>query len=266
MISGIVGHVYKNYLPHNRRLERIWKIAQVDFKKRYYDDRLGLLWALLNPLSHIVLYYFVFTKIFQRSEENYALFLFSALIFWLAFAQATTVGQKLLVNKIHLIESIPFNWLDLYIAQMLSILLGLLFNVGAYLILLIILGVQIGVYFYLFPVILICWFLITMSCNILLGLIRPVFEDISHIWSLGLMIGFWVSGIFFSGAYFLDHYTWVAYVNPFIGLILNTRACLLEGNALYFDLLVINVFSAICLTILSIGLFKKYAKKAIEQL
>ena len=53
------------WLPENNRLERIWKLAQVEFKKRYYNDRLGLVWALLNPLFQMGIYYLVFKYIYK---------------------------------------------------------------------------------------------------------------------------------------------------------------------------------------------------------
>ncbi|MFK7934051.1 MAG: hypothetical protein AB8G22_11130, partial [Saprospiraceae bacterium] len=48
-------------IPANNRLERIWILAKVDFKKRYYHSSLGLVWALLNPIFQLSVYYTVFT-------------------------------------------------------------------------------------------------------------------------------------------------------------------------------------------------------------
>jgi ABC-type polysaccharide/polyol phosphate export permease len=67
------------YWPENNRLERIWKLAQVDFKKRYYNDRLGLLWALINPIFKVIVYFLVFSLFFKVQQENYGLYLFSGI-------------------------------------------------------------------------------------------------------------------------------------------------------------------------------------------
>lgn len=266
MRRSSLGSIYLKTIGSSPRLERIWKVAQVDFKKRYYNDKLGLVWALVNPLTQIALYYFVFTRIFERQEENFVLFLFGGLIIWLAFSQATTIGQKLLVNKIHLLESVQFQWIDLYTSHMISISIGLVFNFAAYFILLFLTGASLGTHFYFFPVVLASWFMITSGVSILLGLIRPVLEDIDHIWSLTLMIGLWVTGVFFSGTYYFDNHQWFLYANPFVGLILNTRACLLEGNDMYLDLLIINLVYGIVIYLIGYVLFHKYAKKVTEQL
>ena len=111
MIKKLLGHIYINNFSSYSRLERIWKIAQVDFKKRYYNDRLGLLWALINPLTQISIYYFVFTRIFQRNQENFVLYLFCGILTWLAFTEATKMGSRVLIRKKYLTENIQFNWL-----------------------------------------------------------------------------------------------------------------------------------------------------------
>ncbi len=252
--------------PENNRLERIWKLAQVDFKKRYYNNKLGLLWALINPLTQIAIYYFVFNLLLPNQQENFALFLFSGLIFWIAFSQGTTLGSLVLIQKKYLIENIQFQWLDLYISHMLSVFMGLLFNIAAYLFLMIISGAGLGDYILYFPVVLLTWFLVTAAFSIIIGILRPIIEDVMHFWSLLLMIGFWVSGIFFTITNYIDNgFGWFLHVNPFIGMIQNVRACLLEGNELYFHLLLENLAFGIIVFLISIFLFNRYAHLSIEK-
>jgi ABC-type polysaccharide/polyol phosphate export permease len=265
MIKKALGQLYINYCSSNSRLERIWKIAQVDFKKRYYNDKLGLLWALINPMTQIAIYYFVFTKIFQREQENYVLYLFCGILTWLAFSEATKMGSRVLIRKKYLTENIQFNWLDLYLSHMISIMMGLAFNFGAYLVILLLTGASLGKYILLLPVVLLTLFLISSALAITLGLIRPIFDDIVHIWEIALMVGFWVSGIFFSGQFYYDNYPWFVHVNPFVGILLNMRACLLVNNEIYWGLLIENLVVGIILYAIAVQLFKKYAKKVIEK-
>jgi ABC-type polysaccharide/polyol phosphate export permease len=148
---------------------------------------------------------------------------------------------------------------------MISILMGLVFNFGAYFVILLLTGASIGSYFYILPIVILSLFLISSAMAIILGLIRPIFDDIVHIWEILLMIGFWVSGIFFSGQFYFDNYPWFVHVNPFVGILLNMRACLLENNAIYWGLLIENLIFSGTLYIIAVVLFKKYAKKVIEK-
>ncbi len=253
-------------LPKNNRIERIWKIAQVDFKRRYYNDVLGLLWALANPLSQIGLYYFIFTRIFKKEQENYVLYIFCGIILWLAFAEASRKGSLILKEKQYLMENIQFNWVDLYISHMLSITYGMVFNFFAYAIISLLYRNTYGEYFYLFPIVLLTWFIFGLAISIILSLLRPLFEDSFHIWNILLNIGFWSSGIFYSGTYFFEDYTWFSYINPFIGIILNARACLLENNELYPFWLIYNFLFAGIFLVVAIYIFKKNIKKVTEKI
>jgi len=257
---------FLSILPENNRRERIWKIAQVDFKKRYYNDRLGLIWAMANPMSRIAIYYFVFTRIFQRGHPNFALYIFSGLVIWMAFAQATSTGSLLLRTKRYLIENIQFDWLDLYYSHMISSTISLLFNLAAYFVILYFTGGTIGYNLYLLPFMLLTWFFATTAASLLLGVIRPVFDDIVHIWNVIIMLGFWSSGIFYDGSFFFDSYTWFLYVNPFVGIILNTRAILLENNIFNYSLFYYNLSYCFVLFLISVFIFRRYAHKVIEKI
>ena len=49
-----------DWLKRTNKLERIWLLAKIEFKLRYYENRLGLLWALIKPIMDICIYYVVF--------------------------------------------------------------------------------------------------------------------------------------------------------------------------------------------------------------
>ena len=246
------------------RLNRILKIAFVDFKSRYYNKKLGLLWAFLVPAIQIALYYFIFNYVFDAKQENYVLYLFSAMIVWLLFIQSGNLGLELLRDKKHLLESVQFKWIDLYLANQISMLYSMGIQLLAYLALLWGTGTAMGPGLWAFPIILLTWFLLGLGVSILLGLAFPVFEDIYHIWNLAGTIGLWSSGIFFDGQFFFEDYTWWTYLNPMVGIILNTRAILLEGNPLLPHLMWINLLTAVGLAFFAWMLFKRKVKTILE--
>lgn len=265
MINKLFGKLAER-LPENNRLERIWKIAVVDFKKRYYNDNLGLIWALINPLSQIAVYYLVFTRIFPRDKPNFALYLFAALLFWIGFQESTSIGSKLIKTKKYLLEGIQFKWTDLYMSHMISSSFGLIFNLCAYQVISLLIGVPPTLNIFLLPLILIQWFLLSYSLSMILGVVAPIFDDVVHIWSILTFVGFWTSGIFFGGEYYFEKFSWFFYVNPFVGLILNARACLLVDNPFYIQLFIINSVQCVLIFILARYTFKKLIFKGIERL
>lgn len=60
----------------------LWLLVRRDLKVRYSDSALGYVWSVLDPLLMGLIFWFVFTKIFQRSvgEEPYIVFLLAGML------------------------------------------------------------------------------------------------------------------------------------------------------------------------------------------
>ena len=54
-----------NFFRQSNQAERLWLMAKIEFKLRYYENKLGLLWALMKPMD-ICIYYVVFEIIMKQ--------------------------------------------------------------------------------------------------------------------------------------------------------------------------------------------------------
>lgn len=256
-------------LPENNRLERIWKLAQVDFKRRYYDSGLGLVWALLNPLFRVTIYFFVFTYIMERSRggiDNFALYIFNGLLFWLFFVEGSMKGLNILKQKRYLIENIQFEKIDLYLSATLSVFMGFLFNVCAYLIISLTLGrVPIFIEILYFPILVINIFLLVLAVSVMLSTINIYIKDITHIWAMVTLAGFWATPIFFPIELYYK-YKFILFVNPVAGIVINSRNCLLFGTSPDYILMLWDIVYTFFLLMMATFLFQKYNHKAAEKL
>ena len=121
-----------NWLPENNRIERIWLMAKFDFVTRYYGSFLGLFWALLKPLFQLLIYYFVFTVIFNNSTEHFLMFLFVGIILFQFFTEAAGGSLRIFKSKRYLLENIQINRLDIFYAAICATFIGFLFNFTAF--------------------------------------------------------------------------------------------------------------------------------------
>jgi len=253
-------------LRENNRLERIRLLAKIDFKKRYYDNGLGILWALINPLCRFVVYYFAFTYIFPQRIQNYALYLFSGLIIWFFFAQGTKKGIKLLKTKKYLIESIQFKHFDLFVASTLSASYSFMFNFIAYFIVSFIYGVGLhSAMLWLFPLVFNI-ILLVLGISVLLATINIYLRDIEHLWDIMVLAGFWATPIIYSHEITMVKLPFLQYINPVAGIIINLRETVLYGNAPYYHLIVHDLIYAAVLFIIARFLYEKFSHKAVEKL
>jgi len=101
-------------LYQSRRL--IWKLAKNDFKKRYAGSYLGMVWAFVQPVVTVVMYWIVFDRVFDtRSqlvaggiEVPYVLYLTAWLVPWFYFTEALTNGTMALMEYNYLVKKVVF--------------------------------------------------------------------------------------------------------------------------------------------------------------
>ena len=266
-MTSLFGKLYF-LLPNSQRLERIWKIAHIDFKKRYYDSFMGLFWAFLNPAFRILIYYFIFTTFYDAGSriENFALYLYSGLISFLFFKEIATSGMMIFSQKRYLIESIQFNKIDLFISNGLSCSMGFLFNLFVFFILAMYFGIEYSwrlIYFV--PIFFTIWIL-GLGAGIILSIIRIYFKDVIHLWNMFSLLLFWSCPIFFRGEAILEKVPYLMYINPMAGVIYNVRPVLMYDSAPDWYWMGYNALIAIVVLIVGLIGLKYFTKKVLENL
>ena len=96
----------------NRRL--ILKLAGNDFKRRYAGSYMGVIWAFIQPLVTIGLYYFVFGTIMKGARSSgsddvpFVLFLTCGMVPWFFFSEALSTGTNALLEYSYLVKKVVF--------------------------------------------------------------------------------------------------------------------------------------------------------------
>jgi len=267
MIKKLLGQIYLK-TDGNNRLERIWKLAQIDFKKRYYNDKLGVLWALLNPVLQVGLYYIVFKEVINRGEDDFALFLFVGLVMWTTFMLGTKQGINIFKMKRYLIENIQFNKIDLFLSHILNVFMSWCFTIAAYFVIAIIYGIKFDVFYMLGILIFLVFlvFLLILGSCLILSTFSIFLKDIHHIWDFALLCGFWTTGIFFPAAKILEYLPIIKYANPMLGIVENSRRILMYNTTIDWNLMTVNIVQAFIVLGLGLFVFYNYSGKAIEKL
>ncbi len=253
------------YIPTNNRVERIWKLAKIDFKKRYYNSYLGLFWALLNPIMKIAIYYIVFTVIFPSDIENFAFYIFVGFLFWMGFTEGTNKSFALLRSKKYLIENIQLNKIDLYLSSVLSIMFGFAFNLVAFILFSNISGLFTSWYILWLPLIVLNLTLLLLGSCLILSSLKVFVKDIDMVWTIVLLAGFWATPIFHDSVRLFEVAPWMKWVNPMAGIIVNARDALMYNRTPDLTLLGYDFIFGLVLIFLGLISLKKYGVYAIEK-
>lgn len=87
------------------------ELVRRDFHARFTGSALGVFWALLQPLSLVVLYWFVFTYMFTRpgaKGDDYIFFLIAGLLPWLGINEGIIRGTTSIVENAPMVRRLAF--------------------------------------------------------------------------------------------------------------------------------------------------------------
>ncbi len=104
--DSLLGHARELF----KHRELLWLITQREIKVRYKQSVLGVLWAILQPFSLMVVFT-VFLSWFARMQSDgipYPLFSYSALLPWTFFATSLSYAIPSLLANSHIITKIYF--------------------------------------------------------------------------------------------------------------------------------------------------------------
>ena len=261
--------VVKDWTMRSNKLERIWLLAKIEFKLRYYENRLGLLWALIKPIMDIVIYYVAFQIILKQNIPAFASYLFIGLILWNFFIESTSGTVQLLNTKKYLYQYSNMNKLEIYVSTLISNSIGFLFNFAMFLIYYNFfeansIGFSIT-NFWIIPIFLNC-FVLSLAISLILSTVYIVAKDISQIWAVFTSFLFFLSPIFYKLSTFQQALPSFEYGNPIAGIIINGRRVMMEGRMPDLQLFSFDFAYAIFLLFIGLMLLNNLGAKAAEKL
>src|SRR4029453_16955772 len=230
MILKILNDLFRR----SNKSERLWLLAKIEFKLRYYENKLGLLWALIKPLMDILIYYVVFQIILKQNVPAFASFLFIGLILWNFFLESTTGTIQILSVKKYLYEYSNMNKLEIYISTLLSNSIGFFFNFVMFLLFYNIFekeSIGLSVYNIWIVAVFTNFFILSLGMSLILSTIYIVAKDINQIWTVFTSFLFFLSPIFYGLSTFKSALPHFDYANPIAGIIINARRIMMEQSA-----------------------------------
>jgi len=243
-------------------IERQWKgdylfllqsLVLKDFRIRYRNMSLGILWSLINPLVMMGVLTFIFGHVFVRENSaTFPLFILCGLVPYNFFTASWLSGTQSVVANAPLVKRVPLPREIVPIAAVLSNCLHLAIQVALLLGLTLFFGLSANwLWLWLLPL----WILyIVFSCGVsLLSSAISVFvRDTQYVVESFNLVLFYLVPIFYSFEIIPAKYATVYRFNPVAALVLAMRNILMENQPPPMTLIV-NMVIAAALA-LSIGL------------
>jgi len=264
MIFNIINDWFKG----TNKLKRFWLLAKIEYKLRYYENTLGLLWALVKPISEIFIYYVAFELILKQEIPNFVSFLFLGLILWNFFVESSTGTIQILATKKYLYEYTNMNKMEIYLSVIGSNLIGMGFNFLMFLAyyLLFNSGTYISWHVIFFIPIILNLIILSLAFSLILSNIYLIAKDIQQVWAIVVGLAFWISPLLFKLDILRARLPGVDYINPISSIVINARRIILENTLPEWDLFFWGFIYSGFFLFIGIYLLNKLGSKAAEKL
>lgn len=261
--------IYTEWSKSRNKLERIWLLAKIEFKLRYYENKLGLFWALIKPLMDMCIYYVTFKIILKADIPAFASYLFIGLILWNFFVECTTGTIQILHTKKYLYEYSNMNKLEIYTSTLFANSIGFFFNFVMFLLFYNFFESQsigLAISNLWIVVLFVNLFILSLGISLILSTIYILAKDIAQIWMVFTAFLFFLSPIFYKLTVFKEALPSFDYANPIAGIIINARRVMMEGKAPDMVLLGFDLLYATFILFIGLILLNKLGSKAAEKL
>lgn len=200
----------------NRRL--IARLAKNDFKTRYAGSYLGIIWAFVQPVVTVLVYWLVFGFGFKNAQNTgvpFVLYLTSGIVPWFYCQDLLVSGTNVLLEYSYLVKKVVFE-----IGILPFIKAASAFFVHVFFILVaVVIGLLYGYRPSIYLVQLIYYFaaMFVLLIGICYGTCAVVvfFRDLTQIITIALQIGIWSVPIMFQlSAFSGTRFGWIFKINP----------------------------------------------------
>ena len=202
-------------------------------KVRYKQSALGLAWALLQPLSLMLIYTLVFSVIARVPSTGapYALFAYAALLPWTYFSTALTNATNGLVSHAHLVTKVYFPREILPLSYVIAALFDLLMASSILLALMLYYRVPFTLNaLWVVPVIFVLTVFLTATA-LLLSATQVRFRDIGMAMPLLLQLWMFATPVVYPLEQVPQRFRGLYVLNPMVGVVDGFRRAVILGEA-----------------------------------
>lgn len=251
-----------------RNLRVLWATTMIELRKRYAGTFLGPLWFVIYPALFLSMYLFLYMVVFkvrfpQLGEFSYVVFIFTALVPYIAMMECATFATSVIRQNIHLIKNVmvPVDLIPARVALMSS-----LAQLPGLAIILLLSGIDQSLSWkaLLLPLVIAAQFIFFLGLAYLLAALGGLLPDLAASINIVLIFLLFISPIAFTPDMVPESAKLVIYLNPVTYLIGMFREILLEHQALSLVRLAGFTAGSTLLLVASRAFFNRYKAFIID--
>lgn len=238
-------------------------LVRRDLEVRYKGSVLGNLWPLLNQLSQLLIYTYVFSVVLNvklslkglpTNSATFGLWLFAGLLPWIAFTGGLSQSAISVLNQPNLVKKVVFPLALLPLVPILSTFIESAFGLMALIVLVAVSSQTLHTTLVLLPLIWLPQLLLTTGLGYLAAGFTVFLRDIPQTLGMVLNLWFYMTPIVYPASVIPEQFRgWVFWLNPLAAIAEIYRDLVLVGEVQHWGEW--GIASAISLVVFLLGVW-----------
>ena len=222
----------KLFLMAMKNRKMLFNLIKSDFKNRYLGNHLGIVWAFIQPLVMVAVYWFVFTKGFRAgavSNVPFLLWLLAGMVPWFLLNDSIISASNAVTSQAFMVKKIVF---EVKLLPFVKIGSAILVNLAFWLLMVIVClfyGYYPSLWWLQLTYFMFCIVAISLSISLFCSAVMPFWPDMGQILAVIFQVLFWATPVMWNQDLVIEGKYWfIVKANPFAYIINGFRDTLIN--------------------------------------
>lgn len=201
--------------------ELAWVLTVRDIKVRYKQTVLGAAWALIQPVTSMLIFSVLLGKFAGIPSDGhpYPLFVYAGLLPWMLFANAITSIGNSVVGSAQLVSKVYFPRLIIPLSSVGAIIVDFVISSAVLVVLMLHYGTGLSMRLAVAPMVVLGILVVSLGVGTLLAALTAAYRDFRYVIPFLLQVWLYCSPVVYPFSAVPDGWRWAFYLNPMTGLI-----------------------------------------------
>jgi lipopolysaccharide transport system permease protein len=250
----------------------IFSSIKNEFRVRFARSKLGGLWMVIHPLTQVLIYATVLSRVLSaklpgvNNRYAYALYLMAGMLAWTLFSETITKCLGLFVDNGNLLKKMAFPRICLPVIAAGTVLINNLLLAAAIFGVFAVLGHVPGVQAIWLPALMLLTLLLALGVGLIAGVLNVFMRDLGQVVPVILQLFFWLTPVVYSISVLPESLQTLFMKNPLYYLVTSYQDVLVFNRPPEWAALVGLLVVTVGLLALAMLLFRRASAEMVDAL
>jgi lipopolysaccharide transport system permease protein len=242
--------------------ELLMNLTKREVKGRYSQSFFGIAWAIVQPLSAMIVFTIVFARVANMPSDGvpYPLFAYAALVPWFFFSNSVASGTLSLITYRNIVTKTYFPREIVPLSQVCSRLIDFAAASIFYAGFMLYYRVSLGPWALMVPIFFGLLLLFTVGFTMATSAINVFYRDVNPVVQIALQLWLFLTPVAYPLSHISSRMRWLFVINPLTAIVEGFRTSLIFGRAPNWNVVSLSAAITVVMFVSAFVAFKKMDK------